>query len=285
MRILIITLLILCPGVCAQQQNVKPPKNMVLIPAGEFVMGTPASEIERLKALYNVKRDELFASEVPAHRVRLSAFYMDRYEVTNKDFAKFLAKNKDWLPGKIAASFDNGKYLDGWTDGKYPKGLADLPVTNVNWYAAQSFCHWTGKRLPTEAEWEYASRGGLIGAEFPWGNQPADPKFANYGKSGIGKPVRVGSYPANRFGLYDMAGNVWEFTADEWGSYSAADSVNPHAGPIVLEMKDYELINTRRVIRGGSFAGSPINMRVAYRDSHPANGSQPFVGFRCVKQL
>ena len=98
MRILIITLLILCPGVCAQQQNVKPPKNMVLIPAGEFVMGTPSSEIERLKTLYHVKRDELFASEVPAHRVRLSAFYMDKYEVTKKDFAKFLAKNKDWLP-------------------------------------------------------------------------------------------------------------------------------------------------------------------------------------------
>jgi len=125
----------------------------------------------------------------------------------------------------------------------------------------------------------------LAGAEFPWGNQPADPKLTNYGKSGFGKPIRVGSYAPNGFGLYDMAGNVWEFTADEWGSYSPSDATDSIAGPNIFTTMNFDLIETRRVIRGGSFGGSPINLRVAYRDSHPPNGSQPFVGFRCVKPV
>src|SRR6476619_1420049 len=101
-RIIIMAALSFGLSVHAQQRSNKLPQHMALIPAGEFLMGTPSSEIERLKALYGVKRDELFAAEVPAHRVRLSAFYIDKYEVTNREFLMFLAKNSGWLPGKIA---------------------------------------------------------------------------------------------------------------------------------------------------------------------------------------
>ncbi|HYJ92604.1 MAG TPA: formylglycine-generating enzyme family protein [Pyrinomonadaceae bacterium] len=280
-----LTIASLATGGIGQKSAKKPPKGMALIPAGTFTMGTAPSDIEKLKSLYGVKRDELFEAEIPAHRVRLNAFYIDRYEVTNKEFEKFLSSNREWLPAGMPAKYDNGKYLADWLNGKFPKGAADLPVTNVNWYVAMAYCHWAGKRLPTEAEWEYAARGGLASAEFPWGNEPVEPIRANYGKSGFGKPVRVGSYAPNGYGLYDMAGNVWEFTADEWGKYSAADVENPLAGPNIFATLDFDLITTRRVIRGGSWGGSPINLRVAYRDSHLPNGSQPFVGFRCAQAV
>jgi formylglycine-generating enzyme required for sulfatase activity len=269
-------------GVTIQTWPQKPVKDMVFVKGGVFVMGTAASDIERLKMLYGIKRDELFEPEVPAHSVRLSAFYADTHEVTNKEYSIFLKKSKEWLAGRMPPKYDNGKYLAYWRNEKYRKGEADLPVTNVNWYAAMAYCHWTGKRLPTEAEWEYAARGGLTGAEFPWGNDPADPKRANYGKGGFGKPGRVGSYAPNGYGLFDMAGNVWEFTADEWGKYSNADTENPLAGPNVFDALNFDVITTRRVIRGGSWGGAPLNLRVSYRDSHPPTGSEAFVGFRCV---
>ena len=181
----------------------------------------------------------------------------------------------------MPSKYDNGKYLVYWKDGTYPKGDSGVPVTNVNWYAATAYCHWAGKRLPTEAEWEYAARGGLIGTEFPWGNEPPDPKRANYGKSGFGKPVRVGSYTPNGYGLFDMAGNVWEFTADEWGNYSAGEVIDPLVGHNIFKTLDFGLITTRRVIRGGSWGAASINLRITYRDSHPPTGSESFVGFRC----
>jgi formylglycine-generating enzyme required for sulfatase activity len=255
---------------------------MVMVKGATFTMGTAAADIDRLKALYGVKRAELFSGETPAHRVKLSAYFIDKFEVTNKDYAKFLRANSEWLPGRMPAKYDNGNYLKGWTSGKYPKDEAELPVTNVNWYAAAAYCRWAGKRLSTEAEWEYAARGGLQGAEFPWGNAQADPTLANYVKSGFGKPVKVGSYAPNGYGLFDLAGNVWEFTADEWGKYSAGDANDPLAGPNLFLNMTLTSITTRRVIRGGSWGGAPINLRVAYRDSHPPNGSQPFVGFRCA---
>jgi formylglycine-generating enzyme required for sulfatase activity len=263
-------------------QSRKSSKKVVLIKAATFTMGTAAGDVDRLETLYGVKRSDLFSGEVPAHRVKLSAYLIDKYEVTNRDFAKFLRAEPTWLPGRIPAKYDNGNYLKGWTDGKYSRGEAELPVTNVNWYAAASYCNWAGKRLPTEAEWEYAARGGLQTAEFPWGNAKADPTVANYGKSGFGKPVKVGSYAPNGYGLYDMAGNVWEFTADEWAKYRSREAEDPMAGANIFTSMNFDLIATRRVIRGGSWGGAPLNLRVAYRDSHPPNGSQPFVGFRCA---
>ena len=266
----------------AQASRPRTPKGMVLVPKGDLRMGTDSSDIGRLMTLYGVKHGDLFTGEVPRHLVKLDAFYMDRYEVSNRDFALFLKKKPTWHKDSMPPKYDNGKYLALWKNGRYPTGTGNLPVTNVNWYAAVAYCHWVRKRLPTEAEWEYAARGGLIGVEFPWGDELADPSRANYGKSGFGKPVKIGSYPPNGYGLYDMAGNVWEFTLDEWGKYNANDQQDPIAGGNLFADDSFYSVTTRRVIRGGSWGGSPINLRAAYRDSHPPTGSESFVGFRCV---
>ena len=111
-----------------------------------------------------------------------------------------------------------------------------------------------------------------------------DKHRANYGASGLGTTSPVASYPANGYGLYDMAGNVWEFLADEYRPYTAAKLNNPVAGGDLVESGDAFLhITTRRVIRGGSYGGEPINLWVEYRDSHPPTAAKDFVGFRCAK--
>jgi formylglycine-generating enzyme required for sulfatase activity len=149
---------------------------------------------------------------------------------------------------------------------------------NVSWYAAAAYCHWPGKRLPTEAEWERAARGGLT-ALYHWGDQPADKSRANYSTGGIGSTTAVGSYPANGYGMHDMAGNVWQFIADEWQSYPATLQKNPVAGGnLFTDGNAFLEVNTRRVIRGGSWGGDPINLWVEYRDSHPPDGAAGFCG-------
>ena len=155
----------------------------------------------------------------------------------------------------------------------------------MSWYAAVAYCQWAGNHLPTEAEWEYAARGGLTGKAFPWGDEPADKTRANYEGSGIGGTTPVGSYPANRYGLFDMAGNVWEYLADEWGPYPSSPQINPVAGGNLFLDSRFSTVTTRRVIRGGSWGGAPINLRVAYRDSHPPESAKDFVGFRCAEPV
>jgi formylglycine-generating enzyme required for sulfatase activity len=254
-----------------------------LVRGAMFRMGTDPSDVPRLQQVFGIKRAELFAEEAPQHTVTLSPFYVDRYEVTNALFKKFLDKNPRWRRSKIEARLHNGNYLKHWDGDDYPKDKAEHPVTNVSWYAAVAFCRWEGKRLPTEAEWEYAARGGLSDKSFPWGDAPADKSLANYGASGIGTTTPVGSYAANGYGLFDMAGNVWEYTLDEWGPYNSSAQVNPVAGGNLFLDDSFYSVTTRRVIRGGSYGGAPINLRVAYRDSHPPDGARDFVGFRCVK--
>jgi formylglycine-generating enzyme required for sulfatase activity len=258
-------------------------KSMVLIHGATFQMGTEPSEVAHLQQAFGIKRADLFSAEVPRHTVTIGSFYLDRYEATNAQFKKFLDKNPQWRQDRIPARYHNGNYLKQWNDNNYPKGKADHPVTNVSWYAAVAYCQWEGKRLPTEAEWEYAARGGLSGATFPWGDEPVDKTRANYSGTNIGGPAPVGSYPANGYGLFDMAGNVWEYVADEWGPYSSSPQMAPVAGGDLFLAGTFLNVTTRRVIRGGSWAGAPINLRVAYRDSHPPEGAQDFVGFRCAK--
>ena len=260
-------------------------KAMVLIPGATFKMGTDASEIGKFQQVFGINRADVFSAEVPAHAVTIDSFYLDRYEVTNAQFKKFLDRNPQWRQGRIPARFDNGNYLKHWSENKYPKDRADHPVTNVSWYAAVAFCQWTGKRLPTEAEWEYAARGGLAGKTFPWGDEPADRSRANYDGSGIGGTTPVGSYSANGYGLFDMAGNVWEYLADQWEAYPASPQVNPIAGGNLFLDSTFLSVTTRRVIRGGSWGGATVNLRVAYRDSHPPDGAKDFVGFRCARSM
>src|SRR5262249_52015396 len=150
---------------------------------------------------------------------------IDRTEVTNRAFLEFIGRSPQWRKERIAASEPNGDYLRNWRDGRYPGGDDNLPVTYITWAAAVAFCNAAGKRLPTEAEWEYAAGGGTS-VEFPWGDAMPDRTRANWSETGLHKPAPVASFPPGAGGLYDMAGNVWEFVNDLWSDdYTAA----PHA--------------------------------------------------------
>ena len=248
-------------------------------------MGTDPSEIARLQQVFAIRRADLFSAEVPRHTVTIDSFYLDRHEISNSQFRKFLDKNPQWRQDRIPKQYHNGNYLKHWKGNNYPKEKARHPVTNVSWYAAVAYCLYAGKRLPTEAEWEYAARGGLTGKAFPWGDEAVDKTRANYIGSNIGGTTPVGSYPANGYGLFDMAGNVWEYLADEWQPYASAAQMNPVAGGDLFLDGTFLKVTTRRVIRGGSWGGAPVNLRVAYRDSHPPEGAQEFVGFRCAQSV
>ena len=118
----------------------------MLIPAGEFQMGSNAAEAQN--------------DEQPVHTVYVDAFFMDKYKVTNLDYKKFVLANPRWSKDRIDGNFHNGSYLNNWSGNDYPGGKANHPVVYVSWYAAVAYSKWVGKRLPTEAEWEYAARGG-----------------------------------------------------------------------------------------------------------------------------
>jgi formylglycine-generating enzyme len=256
---------------------------MVLVPAGRFEMGIDETDIPRFQKFFDVPTPRLFQDEIPKHNVTLHAFEIDRYLVTNAQFQAFVAARPDWRPTHLSSDLDNGNYLRHWKGGKAPASIANHPVVNVNWYAAAAYCQWAGGRLPTEAEWEYAARGGAHGP-FSWGNQPIDGGRANYSGSGLRTTSPADRYPANGYGLHDMGGNVWQFLADEWKQYTAAVQENPVVGgDLFLTGRSFLQVRTRRVIRGGSFDGAPVNLWVEYRDSHPPNGSREFVGFRCAK--
>lgn len=268
-----LTILLMAGSIFAQP--VSPPialSGMALIPGATFEMGQDKGDIPKLMEKFNVAHAELFEEEAPKQRVTIGSFYIDRTEVTNASFKAFVEKNSEWSKDKVATTLHNGKYLRLWSGNDFPAGQASHPVVFVSWYAANAYCASQGKRLPTEAEWEYAARGGLEGKAFPWGDEMPDKTRANYGESGLKAATKVGSYPANGYGLHDMVGNVWEYLADEWQKYplKAASVTNP------LEVK------TRRALRGGSFGGGVVNLRVTYRDSHLPENAVEHVGFRCV---
>jgi formylglycine-generating enzyme len=257
---------------------------MVQVAGSTITLGIDVNEIERFQKLFALSVRELFEEAVPRHKVRVRAFFIDKYLVTNSQFSEFTKEHPEWQPTKVSSQLDNGNYLKHWNGNSFRAAKANDPVVNINWYAAVAYCRAQNKRLPLEAEWEYAARGGLPAPLFPWGDRPASPRLANYSASGIRTTSPVGNYPANGYGLYDMAGNVWQFMADEWGKYPATED-DTQAMRTVADESPASFLNvrTRRVIRGGSFDGDPINLWLEYRDSHPPNGSQPFVGFRCAK--
>lgn len=259
---------ILTAAVCAQSSLV----NMALIPGATFDMGQDVGDIPKLMETFKVSRVELFQEETPKHRVTIGSFYIDRTEVTNAAFKAFVEKNPEWSKNRIPTSLHNGKYLEHWNGNDFPAGQADHPVVFVSWYAANAYCKAQGKRLPTEAEWEFAARGGLEGKAFPWGDEMPDTTRANYGESGLKGVTKVGSYLANGYGLHDMAGNVWEYLADEWQKYPS----KPMTAANPLDVK------TRRALRGGSYGGGVVNLRVTYRDSHLPENAGDHVGFRCA---
>lgn len=241
---------------------------MVLIPAGEFEMGIDRSEIPELvnwaKGYDQSAMASWFEDETPRHKVYLDAYYIDVYEVTNEMYAKFLKATNHKPP----------KY---WDDPRYND--PQQPVVGVTWEDAKAYCDWAGKRLPTEAEWEKAARGGLIGKRFPWGDD-ASHDYANYagtvGTDIWGYSAPVGKFAPNGYGLYDMAGNVFEWCADwyEKDYYSKSPTKNP-TGPSS---------GKTRVVRGGGYGYTVNFLRVSDRfGSYFPSNAYPFVGFRCAK--
>ena len=258
--------------------------DMMLIPAGEFQMGSN-----------NEKADN---SEKPLHTVYVDAFYIDKYLVTNAQYMEFVKANPQWRkPSKwyelgkkqktsIAKRYHDGDYLKHWDENNnYPQEIADHPIIWVSWYAAMAYARWVGKCLPTEAEWEKAARGGLTEQEYPWGNS-IDSSKANY-YSSVGETTPVGQYPANGYGLYDMAGNVWEWCLDTYdaGFYMRS----PHRNPISVANTDESVANELtkgtvfRVLRGGSWLDSPQYVRSAFRYKINPTLTLARIGFRCVK--
>ena len=257
-------------------------RTMVLIPAGEFTMGTNTADLEN------------WLNEGPAHTVHVDAFYMDRHEVTNANFKIFILAQPEWAKENIPDALHHGFYLAHWQENNQPPlWKAEHPVTRVTWHAAMAYAQWAGKRLPTEAEWEYAARGGLVGKAYPWGDtiSPAD---ANYNFS-IGDTREVGKYRPNDYGLYDMAGNVWEWCLDEAADpnfYARSPLRNPLAGVTGNTLANlHELISnfmdikTDRVFRGGSHYSSPETVRVTTRGGNSPRHALGSVGFRCVKDF
>jgi formylglycine-generating enzyme required for sulfatase activity len=250
-QVVLLLAVLLAAGLCLPQVSPlsAPPEGMVRAPAGEFVMGKDGN-----------------ADWSPAHKVRIRGFFMDKQEVTNAMYLRFCKDTGHSLP-------------EFWGMEAFHSGPAfpDHPVTGVNWRDAKAYAEWAGKRLPTEAEWEYAARGGLAGMDYPNGNT-LDEKAANFSPAGKRKgTVPVCSYAPNRFGLCDMAGNVNEWVADFYsGEYYKTSPAEDPRGPAAGRF---------HVIRGGDWHSGPSCNRVFYRNALPENWVDFNVGFRCAKDI
>jgi len=236
------------------------PEGMVLIPAGSYTIG----------------RDDDSDLEKPQHAVTLPTYFMDRTEVTNEAYKKFVDETSHKPP-------------TNWQDRDYPTGRANYPVTGITWKDAADYAAWAGKRLPTEVEWEAAARGPE-GHRYPWGDEWL-PGQANIGVKPGGSAkdneyppqiMEVGGYPqgASPAGALDMIGNVWEYTADEFKLYPGnSQTLDELAARLKIPLEPGV---TYRVIRGGAFDGSAQN-DASYRGFVNASRAFPKTGFRCVK--
>lgn len=247
---------------------------MVRLPGGTFRMGSDEATLREQFPGAGQGLMSMLLAETPAHEQSIPPFWIDRHEVTNRQFQAFVHACPEWSKQRIG-----GDYLKTWRGDRFAAGTAEYPVAFVTWKAAVAFAGWAGKRLPTEAEWEFAARGGRADNLYPWGSEPPSPERANYRASGNGHVVKAGSYPPNPYGLFDLAGNVWEFCLDPWQPRN-------EPGPQLQTRQDIRrmelTVADRRVIRGGSYDGVAFNLRVTSRDSHPANRPVAFVGFRCA---
>jgi formylglycine-generating enzyme required for sulfatase activity len=294
------------------------PNEMALIPAGTFRMGS----------------DEHYPEEAPSREVGVDAFWIDRFQVTNAEFAAFVeetgyvtlaerpldpadfpgAPAENLVPGSLVFTMTPGPvdlhHLSQWwtwTPGgcwSHPEGPHSSvdgrgaePVVHVALEDAEAYAAWAGRRLPTEAEWERASRGGIEGATYVWGEEPEPPgeQFANYWHGdfpwrhdeGYGVRRPVGSFPANGYGLHDMAGNVWEWTSD-W--YSERRPSSPSAPCCVPMEQSYDPAQPqfripRKVIKGGSYLCADtycLRYRPAARRPQMIDTGMSHIGFRCV---
>jgi sulfatase modifying factor 1 len=300
-------------------------KSMRQIPGGTFLMGS----------------DRHYPEEAPAHRVAVDGFWMDKCAVINRDFAAFVEAtgyvtlaerpaNPDDYPGakaellapssvvfiKPKTRVDLGNHYNWWVyvrgaNWRHPrgpassiKGLSDHPVVHVAYEDAEAYAKWAGKELPTEAEWEFAARGGLDDAEFVWGDEltPGGKYMANTFQGefpwqnkvedGYEWTSPVAAFPPNNYGLFDMAGNVWQWTADWYQEHNRIDSPcctlhNPRGGQREesIDPRQPEITIPRKVMKGGSFLCAPNycrRYRPAARMAQPVDTSTCHVGFRCI---
>ena len=228
---------------------------MALIPADDFMMGRSKPTIDDKTGM----RPLILRDDRPVHKVWLDAYFMDAKEVTHGDYAKFVRATKRRPPYH-------------WLDGKYPESHELYPVYNVSWDDANACCAWQGKRLPTEAEWERAARGGKKGLAYP-SRDAIDRKKALYNVAT--GPGPVGEFSANGFGLYDMAGSVSEWCSDwfERTYYEKSPERNPQ-GP---EEGLY------KIIRGGAWSDGPKRVTVFFRNWVRSSQRTPNLGFRCAQ--
>jgi formylglycine-generating enzyme required for sulfatase activity len=301
-----------------------PAKDMVWIPGGVFTMGSDAH----------------YPEEAPAHGVTVRAFWIDRYAITNQQFARFVEETKyvtvaerapdpDDYPGakpellvpassvfvKPAKRVDMRNAYNWWTwvpgaNWRHPQGpqsslsgLSKHPVVHVAWADALAFATWAGKDLPTEAEFEFAARGGTDGTEYAWGDEfaPGGKQMANTWQGefpyenlrtdGFEGTAPGGSFPPNGYGLYDMIGNVWEWTADWYeDGHAAASSCCASDDRRGAEERSYDpatpgITIPRRVIKGGSHLCAPNycrRYRPAARMAQAIDTGTSHLGFRCV---
>lgn len=225
-----------------------PATEMVEIPAGPFTMGFSGG----------------LDDERPEHQVDLPAFQIDIFEVTNVQFAAFVAATGYQTDAETAGSKKTWR-----TD--YVEGEDNFPVVRVSWNDAAAYCAWAGKRLPTEAEWEKAARG-TDGRRFPWGNS-FDPGLTNGKDSGLRSTVNVGSYGggASPYGVFDMAGNVWEWTDSWYQPYPGNAAGSPYYG------------EQFRVLRGGGWFDVESELRTTRRSANIPTAANDDIGFRCAR--
>jgi formylglycine-generating enzyme required for sulfatase activity len=233
---------------------------MVEVPVGLFPMGVPQGDRDG-------GRDEY-----PRHDVFVDTFFIDKFEMTNGRYLEFVTATGHRVPQNSKNPTRNL-----WQGDAIPDSLADRPVINVDWYDAEAYCAWAGRRLPTEAEWEKAAKG-TADRRFPWGNIEPTVKHLNFNQRWIGEKtlMPVGSYEAGKspFGAYDMAGNVWEWVNDWYDAkyYEKSPEKNPK-GPET---------GTKKVIRGAGWQNETPTVRIFTRvDSDPTIRNES-TGFRCA---
>ena len=277
LRISLILVICVCVAIpIAAQAPVSDIEAMALISAGHFWLGRAHSFF--LESIDIRARDRM--DDIPANRVYLGAFYIDQYHVTNQDYERFVQATGTITPWH-------------WPHGQIPEGEGQLPVANVSWFEASQYCEWAGKRLPTEAEWEKAARGGLDRNRYAWGDAEVN-TFDEAGSIqhgarrntnspvqaalGLSRAIPVGSFPPNGYGIYDMGGNMMEWVSDWYDSnyYPFMSKENPR-GP---ETGIY------RSVRGSSWVdddGHGDTNMVHYRKFTDPELRMTTIGMRCAR--
>jgi formylglycine-generating enzyme required for sulfatase activity len=258
---------------------------MSFVAAGKFSMGSKKAESKTAHELCKETGNNAAACdeswydvEQPAHEVSLSAYFLDSYEVSNAQYQRCVDA------GKCSAIDEAQCFVltsAGWQQGKSLASeqlKSDRPVVCVSWVQAKDYCAFAGKRLPTEAEWEYAARGPS-GWRYPWGDAWKS-TLANWGEKGgwggvdgYRTSAPVGSFPGgiSPFGVHDLSGNVWEWVGDGWSDYEKGAQTDPTG-----------VEGENRVMRGGGFGDAADSLRSTFRAAGPQSYAAAFLGFRCA---